>query len=275
MSKYSRVLKTGKNQITCPYGNGHVGVDVVKYKGQTDYIIAHSDGEVVSVVKNYNKTDTKGNSYGNYVKIKHSNGYYTLYAHMKYGTVTVNVGSKVKKGQTIGYMGNTGYSKGAHLHFEVWKGSKRIDPTPYLDKDLPNTKVIYYRTRYSGKFRETKMNGQQSGNGKSWISCYQVKSNLGTVYYCSHLMDTDKWLTEVSKWDDTPNGFAGIAGKKSDLFMAKLVDSSGKIIPIRYRIMTKRYGWHPWVTGYNKKDANNGYAGLKGNEILALEIELL
>ena len=274
MSKYSRVLKTGKNQITCPYGNGHVGVDVVKYKGQTDYIIAHSDGEVVSVVKNYNKTDTKGNSYGNYVKIKHSDGYYTLYAHMKYGTVTVNVGSKVKKGQTIGYMGNTGYSKGAHLHFEVWKGNKRINPTPYLDKDLPSTKVIYYRTHHGGKWQGTKMNGQQSGNGIRWISAYQIKSNVGTVYYRSHLMEEKKWLPEVKKWDDTANGFAGIFGKKSDGLMVELVSPSGVIIPIRYRVKTKKYGWHPWVTGYNTKDAVNGYAGAFGSEITAVEIEI-
>ena len=44
---------------------------------------------------------------------------YTLYAHMKYGSVTVKVGDRVSRGQVIGYMGNTGYSFGAHLHFEV------------------------------------------------------------------------------------------------------------------------------------------------------------
>ena len=257
MSKYSRVLKTGKNQITCPYGNGHVGVDVVKYKGQTDYIIAHSDGEVVSVVKNYNKTDTKG----------HSGGYYTLYAHLKYGTVTVSVGSKVKKGQTIAYMGNTGYSKGAHLHFEVWKGNKRINPTPYLDADLPSTKVIYYRTHHGGKWQGTKVNGEQSGNGIRWISAYQIKSNVSPVCYRSHLMEEKKWLAEVKKWDDTPNGFAGIVGKKSDAIMVKTS------YPILYRVKTKKHGWLPWVSGYNTKDANNGYAGWLGDEITAVEIK--
>ncbi len=136
----SRVLKTGVNQVTQKYKKGiHNGIDIVKSKASLDYIVAHSDGEVVGVRKDYKTTDKTGNSYGNYVKIKHSNGYYTLYAHLKYGSVVVSVGNKVTKGQTIGYMGNTGHSTGAHLHFEVRNSSDvRIAPTPYIDADLPN-----------------------------------------------------------------------------------------------------------------------------------------
>lgn len=141
----SRVIKNYPNKITGKYIKGkHNGIDMVANKNgksATDYIIAHSDGEVVDVRSNYTANDKTGNSYGNYVKIKHDNGYYTLYAHIKYGTVKVKEGDKVKKGNVIGYMGNTGYSTGAHVHFEV-RDTKdvKIDPTPYIDSDLPAKK---------------------------------------------------------------------------------------------------------------------------------------
>ena len=135
----SRVFKSKDNQVTQKYKKGtHNGIDLVGYKNALDYIIAHSDGEVVSVRSNYKTTDKTGNSYGNYVKIKHNNGYYTLYAHLKYNSVCVTVGDRVAKGQMIGYMGATGHCTGAHLHFEVRDTSDtKIDPTAYIDADLP------------------------------------------------------------------------------------------------------------------------------------------
>lgn len=138
----SRVFKTRKNQITQNYKKGtHNGIDLVGYSYALDYIVAHSDGKVVEARNNYSTNDKTGNSYGNYVLIKHDNGMYTLYAHMQYKSVTVNVGDRVSKGEVIGYMGNTGHSFGAHLHFEVRDtNNNRIDPTPYIDADLPSAK---------------------------------------------------------------------------------------------------------------------------------------
>jgi murein DD-endopeptidase MepM/ murein hydrolase activator NlpD len=58
---------------------------------------------------------------GNRIVIKHKNGEYTAYEHLKYKGVVVKVGQKVRKGQLIGYSGNTGWSTiGPHLHFEVF-----------------------------------------------------------------------------------------------------------------------------------------------------------
>ena len=139
-----RELQKGKCEISYPYKKGvHNGVDLVGAGYTLDYIVAHSDGTVVTVVSNCNRNTyrtTGERIYGNYVKIKHDGGYYTLYAHLKYGTVAVNKGQRVTKGQVLGYMGNTGYSNGAHLHWEVRdKSDTRIDPTPYIDSDLPGT----------------------------------------------------------------------------------------------------------------------------------------
>ena len=136
-----RVLKKNDKKITFAYkGASHKGIDLVGPGSTLDYIVAHSDGEVVAVVSNinYNTSQSGQRTYGNYVKIRHDNGMYTLYAHMKYGSVEAKIGQRVSRGQTIGYMGNTGYSFGAHLHFEVRdENNNYIYPTPYVDSDLP------------------------------------------------------------------------------------------------------------------------------------------
>lgn len=68
--------------------------------------------------------------YGNLVEINHGNGYVTRYAHNKENLV--NVGEKVDKGQVIAIMGSTGRSTGAHVHFEVVKNDRRINPRSYI-----------------------------------------------------------------------------------------------------------------------------------------------
>ena len=159
----SRLLKTGINQITNSYAN-HTGwskgVDIVKNKLQLDYITAHTEGKVIKAINYMNGTnnvpDKEGMGYGNYVMILHNNKYQgkyvvTLYAHLANVDSKIKEGVIVTKGQTIGYMGNTGHSIGAHLHFEIRLYTKEpvyaqlhnvatyewIDPTPYIDKDLP------------------------------------------------------------------------------------------------------------------------------------------
>lgn len=137
-----RVLECNRCIITSSYGkrkikgkeNYHNGVDIVKEGYQLDYIIAHTSGIVCELVDG--EINNRGSaSYGNYVKIMHENGYYTLYAHMEKG-ICVRKYQSIKKGQKIGFMGDSGDAYGKHLHFEVWKNNYRIDPTEYLNKDL-------------------------------------------------------------------------------------------------------------------------------------------
>ncbi|NIZ40940.1 M23 family metallopeptidase [Entomospira entomophila] len=70
--------------------------------------------------------DPKG--YGNYVKVQHSNGLMTLYAHMSAFAASAPVGAKVRQGQTIGYVGSTGMSTGPHVHYEIWVNGQRKNP---------------------------------------------------------------------------------------------------------------------------------------------------
>ena len=116
--------------ITSGYGNRihpifgterwHSGIDIGAAAGAT--VIA-ADSGTVSVA-------TYSSSYGNYVMIYHSNGTYTLYAHMS--SIAVTAGQSVTKGDTIGYVGSTGWSTGPHLHFEIRSSGGTIDPTQFF-----------------------------------------------------------------------------------------------------------------------------------------------
>lgn len=133
----TRILESGVCDITQNFSNSHQAIDLVREGSRLDYVVAHSDGKVIFLQDGYsNLKGSIGNlSYGNCVKIDHGNGYATLYAHMASG-LNVKNGSYVKKGQRLGYMSDSGNAYGKHLHFEVWKDKKRIDPYSYLNSDL-------------------------------------------------------------------------------------------------------------------------------------------
>lgn len=134
----SRILKNKNILITQSYKASHGGIDMVGEGHTLDYIIAHSDGTVKQVQTG--KVNAKGSkgleSYGNFVKIEHENGFSTLYAHLEYVDGSIYDGKYVNKGEVLGYMGESGNAYGRHLHFEVRKNNVRIDPTPYIDKDF-------------------------------------------------------------------------------------------------------------------------------------------
>jgi murein DD-endopeptidase MepM/ murein hydrolase activator NlpD len=95
---------------------------------------AGADGTVVGTGgTSTNTMGTSNHSYGLWVEIDHGNGYSTWYAHLS--SVGVSKGATVKQGQTIALSGNTGYSTGPHLHFELRKGSQKIDPSAALGKN--------------------------------------------------------------------------------------------------------------------------------------------
>jgi murein DD-endopeptidase MepM/ murein hydrolase activator NlpD len=67
-------------------------------------------------------------SYGNYVRIRHSNGYKTCYAHLRGFARGIKPGAHVTQGQTVAYVGMTGRSTGPHLHYEVLVGDNQVNP---------------------------------------------------------------------------------------------------------------------------------------------------
>jgi len=103
----------------------HYGTDFSLPTGSPVY--ATGDG-VVEFVK------TKFSGYGKYMRIKHGFGYQTLYAHLS--EFLVKPGQKVKRGQVIAYSGNSGGSTAPHLHYEVIKDGKKVNPVNYFYQDL-------------------------------------------------------------------------------------------------------------------------------------------
>ncbi|UTH73598.1 M23 family metallopeptidase [Chromobacterium sp. IIBBL 290-4] len=96
----------------------HSGIDYAASKGTP--IVAPADGELVKVERE--------NGYGNMVMIRHNPKLSTLYAHMSAFGKGIKAGGRIKAGEVIGYVGSTGRSTGAHLHFEVRINDQPVDP---------------------------------------------------------------------------------------------------------------------------------------------------
>ncbi len=100
------------------YNKMHKGVDFAAPTGTP--IFAAGDGVVEKA--------QRWSSYGNYIRIRHNASLKTAYAHLHGFAKGVRVGTRVKQGQVIGYVGNTGRSTGPHLHYEVLKNNRQVNP---------------------------------------------------------------------------------------------------------------------------------------------------
>ncbi len=113
----SRFTKRRFHPVLKKY-RAHLGVDYAARRGTP--IVAAGSGRIIFAGR------TRG--YGNLIKIRHADGYMTLYAHQKSFRRGIRKGKYVKKGQTIGYVGSTGLSTGPHLHFGLYKHGRAINP---------------------------------------------------------------------------------------------------------------------------------------------------
>lgn len=100
------------------YTKMHRGVDFAAPRGTPIY--AAGDGVI--------EKRQRWSSFGNYMRIRHGDGFATAYAHMKGFARGYSVGSRVKQGAVIGYVGTTGRSTGPHLHYEVLKNGGQVNP---------------------------------------------------------------------------------------------------------------------------------------------------
>ena len=108
------------------WGKQHNGIDTCRWSGTHGArVVSVKDGTIDVASWGYN------GGYGNYIVVDHGDGVVTYYAHLS--NISVTPGQKVKKGETIGNAGNTGYSFGAHLHFGLMINGSWVDPLKYLD----------------------------------------------------------------------------------------------------------------------------------------------
>ncbi len=125
----------------------HLGVDYAAARGTKIY--AAADGKIIF-------RGRKG-GYGNVIIIQHKNSLRTLYAHQSKFRGGLRVGSRVKKGQLIGYVGNTGLSSGPHLHLGLYKNGKAIDPLKIIKvtksklQGSEKTKFLAYTKKVSNE----------------------------------------------------------------------------------------------------------------------------
>lgn len=119
------------------WGRNHNGIDIGDAGIMGGSAIASQSGTVITVnnncTHNYAKSSSCGcgGGYGNYVVISHDGTYSTLYGHLSYASVSV--GDYVNQGDVIGAIGSTGFSTGAHLHFEVRVNGSPQNPSNYVN----------------------------------------------------------------------------------------------------------------------------------------------
>ena len=187
----------------------HQGIDLAQVGNVP--ILATADGVVRDA------WGASASSYGNVIFLQHTiNGKRmdTTYAHLK--SISVKKGAKVKQGQVIGYMGNTGRSTGQHLHFEIHNGAwlkgqpNAVDPLPYISKTNTNTKVEPKKSLKSGTYKT-------EAEAKKAIATIRDMYKLSESYNY-HFKDGDVWrwrtgTFEASKAGSVRDGIikAGIA----------------------------------------------------------------
>lgn len=120
------------------YRKMHQGMDFAASTGTP--IIAPADGVVVEA--------RRWGGYGNWIRVRHSNGLETGYAHLSRFASGMRAGQRITQGQVIGYVGSTGNSTGPHLHYEMWRNGQRINPASVRTSEgtvLSGTELAAFR----------------------------------------------------------------------------------------------------------------------------------
>lgn len=105
----------------------HQGIDIPNPTGTP--VMASADGNVIFAKSRLDEAKNIG--YGRYITLQHKNGFISRYAQLD--SVCVQVNQKVKQGETIGFIGNSGYGTGSHLHFEIRKENTSLDPEKLIN----------------------------------------------------------------------------------------------------------------------------------------------
>ena len=188
------VLSSMNEVISNNYDSSHKALDIVSGDRKETDIISLEDGTVETVVNNTKgpNHNSKGlATYGNFVKVKQTNGKTALYAHLKYNSIKVNKGQYITKGTVIGTMGETGNAYGRHLHLEIVnENGTKENPIVYLQapseeqNEQPEEAKQNSQTpslKNTETTSTTPQNVEIDSNSNSKISTYQ-NTNTTTIY---------------------------------------------------------------------------------------------
>ena len=168
---YSPIENFSSTRVTQRFGSGHTGTDIGHSgSNETEPIYATENGTVTWVQTGYGNlmgqagVEGTNASYGNLVQVTFEDGSYAIMAHLS--DVAVQEGDQVVAGQQIGNMGNSGWSSGAHLHFELHAADgSLLDSTAYLEGESMNSPIG--GTRGSGYSSGSSSSSGSSGSRKS------------------------------------------------------------------------------------------------------------
>jgi len=208
---YTRRIRSGKGKrfgmplrharITSPFSyrrwhpilhryRPHHGTDFGARRGTP--LLAVNDGKVIF-------SGWMG-GYGKVVKIRHAGGYISLYAHQS--RIRVRRGQRVKKGQIIGYVGNTGRSTGPHLHFGLMKNGRWIDPMRVLRKKSAGRSIMKKFTAYKDVkttlYKKVEIKGAEKKRKK--LEAYLIKN--APSYIWGEERFSGRLVDEERLWDE-------------------------------------------------------------------------
>ena len=137
----------GENPKLYPLTKGHNGIDFALPEGNP--VFATADGVVSRAELDTSSASDPKKGYGYHVRIQHLDGSTSIYGHFQKDSFTVHTGDNVNTGAIIGRSGNTGFSTGPHLHFEVRLGlavTTAINPEPFLVDEIPSLDSLFILT---------------------------------------------------------------------------------------------------------------------------------
>lgn len=236
------MIYDSENRITNPYGNGHNGVDLGWRNDEAmNQVYANCYGEVVEVVKN--QPHTPGSrSWGNYVLIKHPNGWHSRYCHLQ-NDIPVNVGDKVDENTRIGIEGTSGDAEFRHLHFEVstsYSSATRINPTPYLTSAISDKPYkIKYTSHVQGiGWQSWVGDGETSGTTGLGLRLEGIKIDAPFEIYAKAHIQNDGWKDFGKITKDTVIGTE---------YQAKRLECLCLKGNFKYRVHIQNNGWSTWT----------------------------
>lgn len=238
-----RVIEDSPNRITQHYKKGvHNGVDLgYRADENMNRVYSNCEGVVYETLDHIPHGSEKGGGWGNYVLIKHPNGMFSRYAHLKEGLM-VSKGQEVFFDTQIGVIGNTGRSTGRHLHFEVQTGyssNTRINPEPYLTEFIYNGDILRYRAHLADiGWQDWKFNGQTAGTtGESRrLEAIQIIAPFD-IEAMAHIEDYG-WV-DYGKIDKQT--IIGTTNESKRLECLKLKGN------FKYRVHIQETGWTAWT----------------------------